>query len=52
VTVVAGALQRDGLIRYHGGRVSSRARRRLEGVARADYRVIADATDQLLGPTS
>jgi CRP-like cAMP-binding protein len=48
VTVVAGALQSAGLIRYHRGTVTVVDRSRLEKVACECYRVVRDRYERLL----
>lgn len=50
VTLVAGALQQAGLIRYGRGEVTVRDREGLEETACECYQVIRDEFDRLLGP--
>jgi CRP-like cAMP-binding protein len=50
VTVAAGMLQRDGLIRYTRGKITVVDRAGLEEAACECYRVLRDETDRLLGP--
>lgn len=49
ITVTAGSLQEQGLIRYHRGRITIVDRVRLEGAACECYRAVADATRWLFG---
>ena len=50
VTVVAGTLQRTGLIRYHRGRVTILDGRRLEGASCECYRAATDLLDAVTRP--
>lgn len=52
ITVTAGALQREGLISYHRGRITVLDRARLEAAACECYRAVADANEWLLGEAS
>jgi CRP-like cAMP-binding protein len=49
VTVVAGILQKAGLIRYHRGRITVLDRKRLEASACECYAVVKKEFDRLLG---
>ena len=49
VTVVAGALQRAGIIEYHRGRLTIRDRGRLEAASCECYGIVREEYDRLLG---
>jgi CRP-like cAMP-binding protein len=49
VTIVAGALQKEGLISYHRGRITVLDRKGLEAACCECYEVVAKELDRLLG---
>jgi Mn-dependent DtxR family transcriptional regulator len=50
VTVVAGTLQRAGLIKYHRGHVTILDRHKLESASCECYQVATDLLDAVTGP--